>query len=143
MRNWGTKKNVLLIGFIGSFLLISLGVIVSTEACYHNKWCFRFFDNLFVRTFAVSLLSFLPLLLLSLITYKLRDEIFTAWIRFAKWWIPLTILATIIAPSEIPGTFSVPVKGPLVLALSGTFLVISLAIILYKSWKLKGTDTKA
>ena len=68
----------------------------------------------------------------------MRDEIFAVWLRFAKWWVPLAIIAIIIAPSEIPGTFSVPVKGPVAIVSSGAFLVISLIIIFYKSWKLKG-----
>ena len=42
-------------------------------------------------------LAFIPLLLLiplSLITYKMKDEVFQAWWRFARWWVPVIIVVT-------------------------------------------------
>jgi hypothetical protein len=48
---------------------------------------------------AVSLLGlFLGsfLLLLSLITYKMREEVFRAWWGFARWWVPVIIVVTLL-----------------------------------------------
>ena len=50
------------------------------------EWC---------EPLASSLFSFLPLLLLSLITYKMRDEVFRAWWRFARWFVPVIIVVTL------------------------------------------------
>ena len=37
-----------------------------------------------------------PLLfLLSLITYRMKDEVFRAWWRFARWWVPVIIAVTL------------------------------------------------
>ncbi len=36
-----------------------------------------------------------PLFFLSLITYKMQDEVFRAWWNFARWWVPVIILATL------------------------------------------------
>lgn len=45
-------------------------------------------------SFFVFFLS-LPLILFSLITYKMRDEVFHAWWRFARWWVPVIIAVTL------------------------------------------------
>ena len=37
---------------------------------------------------------FLPLFLFSLITYKMREEVFLAWWNFARWWVPVIIVVT-------------------------------------------------
>ncbi len=122
-------------------MLLTFGFIMSTGACYHNKFCFRFFDNLLIRTIALSLLPFLPLFLLSLITYKMKDEVFTAWISFAKWWVPLSMFAILITPVDDGGSWSIPLKGPVALLTTGLFFVISLIIICWKHFALrKKTD---
>lgn len=37
----------------------------------------------------------MTLFLLSLITYKMQDEVFRAWWNFARWMVPVIILATL------------------------------------------------
>lgn len=34
-------------------------------------------------------------IIFSLITYKMRDEVFRAWWNFARWWVPVIIVTTI------------------------------------------------
>lgn len=49
------------------------------------EWC---------KPLAYALMPLLPLLVLSLITYKMRDEVFRAWWNFARWWVPVIIVLT-------------------------------------------------
>ena len=62
--------------------------------CNGGGWCDIQEDG-----FLVSVLYFfaplLPILLLSLITYKMHDEVFRAWWRFARWWVPVIIAVTL------------------------------------------------
>ena len=51
------------------------------------EWC---------EPLAFSLMPFIVIFLLSLITYKMRDEVFRAWWRFARWWAPVIIIATLL-----------------------------------------------
>jgi len=34
--------------------------------------------------------------LFSLLTYRLRDQVFRAWWNFARWWVPVIIVVTIL-----------------------------------------------
>ncbi|OGZ16493.1 MAG: hypothetical protein A3H76_04345 [Candidatus Lloydbacteria bacterium RIFCSPLOWO2_02_FULL_54_12] len=79
---------------------------------------------------------FIPSLFLTLLLYKLRDEIFNAWLMFAKWWIPPTIILVLLAPST--GHSLVPIdKGRVSLFMNALFLLISLLLIAIKSWQLR------
>lgn len=53
----------------------------------------------------ISLLFvFVPILLLTLITYKIRDEVFRAWWNFARWWVPVIILVTYLQSTQSGGS---------------------------------------
>ena len=39
--------------------------------------------------------SSLSLILLSLLTYWAKDQLFTAWFNFARWWVPVIIGVTL------------------------------------------------
>jgi hypothetical protein len=74
---------------------------------------------------------FLPLFIFSLITYKLRDEIFETWIKFASWWTVATIILVFLAPTNDPSLLPIT-KG--VVASFGTG-VITLGSIFLVAWK--------
>lgn len=42
------------------------------------------------------LVPFILIFLLSLLTYKMPDEIFRAWWNFARWWVPVIIVVTLL-----------------------------------------------
>lgn len=64
------------------------GSVWVNEVVWDNaEWC---------EPLAFALMSFFPLLLLSLITYKMRDEVFHAWWNFARWWVPVIIITTLL-----------------------------------------------
>ena len=94
-----TKKNVLIVSvayvaYVGSLLLIS-GIC-------HATWC-RVSES---DVFGLIMFSFAPLLpvfILSLITYRLKDEVFQAWWNFARWWVIVIIAVTFLLENASGG----------------------------------------
>ncbi|MFZ2303404.1 MAG: hypothetical protein WAV98_01270 [Minisyncoccia bacterium] len=87
-----TKKNVLFVGVIGSIILFLPAVINQIWHCSSG--------NLFICSDSYGIVASLaivstPLFLLSLITYRMKDEVFHAWWNFAKWFIPVIIVVTL------------------------------------------------
>ena len=81
----------------------------------------------------LTLFIFPITLLFSLITYKMREEVFRAWVRFATWWIPLQIVLTLLTPESSGGLFISLVDKQLVaILLSFLFVLISLVLIVWK-----------
>ena len=90
-----TKKYVLVLGAIGATYLGVL-ILLSMTRCYDNEICSNFFTQFRPWNFGMYLFFTPALLLLSLITYKMRDEVFRAWWRFARWWVPVIIVVTLL-----------------------------------------------
>ncbi len=117
MKKINTKKIVLWVGFGALVLLVLLGLgesklglncsfrinermdpyaggfVVGGNGEYQPgltwdtiEWC---------EPLAFVLMTFLPILFLSLITYKMREEVFHAWWNFARWFAPVIILVTL------------------------------------------------
>ena len=108
---WVTKKNVLLIALI--LVGIQALYVLSTytpyfNSCYDILWCQYKIIDAVSALFPLSV-PFVPVLLFSLITYKMRDEVFQAWMRYAAWWVPLTVFLTAVSsgvPGQNPGAVS-------------------------------------
>lgn len=80
----------------------------------------------------INLLPIIPLFLFSIITYKMRDEVYRAWTRFSYVWIPLSMVAIFLAP-EYSADWMFPIeKGSVAFFSSLIFAVISLLLIIYK-----------
>ena len=136
MKNWPTKKKLLWV----SLVLTVMGFL-TTGLTMLKFWCgegnyvcwdkFDFFGNL--------TLIFLPVFILSLITFWMREEVFRAWLRFAYWWIPLTILLVLMTKDR-SGGFGIPdivTRESISMIFSTLFLLISLILITYKSFSLR------
>jgi hypothetical protein len=86
-----TKKNVLLVSI--AYITYVVGLLLISGTCNDN-WCRIQEDG----PFGLILFSLAPLLfifLLSLLTYRMKDEVFLAWFNFAKWWVPVIIGVTL------------------------------------------------
>ena len=94
MKNWGTKKRVLVwSGALGAILIAWSYALSFFSLC---EWggvgysaCYDFssgFQNFFFPTIVFFLLS--------LITYRMKDEIFHAWWNFARWWVWVILVMT-------------------------------------------------
>ena len=83
----------------------------------------------------------ITIFLLSLILLFLREEVFRAWFKFARIYIPLTLVFIFLSALS-PGGGSWGVGNNFdgeaaTWFFSGLFLLISLILIVRKSWKLK------
>ena len=124
------KRNILSISFLGLLVFIFSVYISVNGLCEYKYICSRLHDDSFMAIFLV----FLPFFLFSLITYKMKDNIFQTWFKFARIWVPLTILLVILSPEY--GNSLLPVeKGTVSFFMSALFLIISLIIIAYKSFQ--------
>ncbi len=160
------KKIVLLLG-VGVLLLITLIVIIQdkfTESCVYitkeptsrELWDFNDGNGpIYIYTdgesiewcepLALSLIPFLPLLLLSLITYKMREEVFRAWWNFARWFAPVIIVVTFLLSNARGGgtlgmnkDFAILVLGLLYTIFIITSLVKIVRAFLKLRWEERG-----
>jgi hypothetical protein len=84
------KKYTLMIS--GFYLIYFVGIFVSDSVC-HESWCRVHDDDFFGQIFFLFM-PLLPAFLFSLITYKMREEVFQAWWSFARWFVPMIIVIT-------------------------------------------------
>ncbi len=101
------------------------------NGCYDLLWC-RDYVNPTVSFFAPLLVVF-PF---SLITYKMREEVFEAWRDFSYWWIPLSIFLVLITPEGNSVIMSWGKEIPAI-GMSALYVLISVIIIMYKYRSLK------
>ena len=73
----------------------------------------------------IILSPILALFIFSLITYKMRDEIFQSWWRFARVWVPLSMIVTFFTPSYTHNWMFPIVKANVALLLSAIFIIVS------------------
>ena len=123
-----TKKKVLLISISLSLILLAIDQIGTYRLCSQDDTC-----ALYLATLVRTLLLVFPLALLSLATYFLRDEIFFIWMRFARWFIPISIFLILISPNNKTDWMFPNDKGHVSFYLSILFLGISILIVLIKS----------
>lgn len=124
-----SKKTLLTSSGIVTAVLVVLNWIGTFKLCGGQEYgqCMDFSYSLIIGFFPV-----IPLFLLSLITYKMSEEVYRAWLRFANVWIPLSIVLIFLAP-EYSGDWMFPVvKGTVAFFSSLLFVLISLLIICWK-----------
>ena len=80
----------------------------------------------------VNFIPIIPVLIFSLITYWMREDVYRAWFKFVRWWIPLSMLAIFLAPEYSSSVLSEIDKGTVTVITSLLFAAISLAIIAAK-----------
>jgi len=123
------KKTLLTSSGVVTAILIILNWIGTFKLCGGQEYgqCMDFSYSLIIGFFPV-----IPLFILSLITYKMRDEMYRAWLRFAQWWIPFSMVFIFLAP-EYSGDWMFPiVKGTVAFFSSLLFVIISLLLIIWK-----------
>jgi hypothetical protein len=99
MKTWGTKKSVFAASLSYVLFLVALYILsllhLSRVDCYAHSWCRDYVGNLL----SLAVFGFFPLfptLLLSLLTYRMHDEVFRAWWNFARFMVPIIVLATLL-----------------------------------------------
>lgn len=134
-----TKKNILI---ISSFLTVALFVIETNMRSINSILCsnshYKCID--LVGDIWVAALIIIPVIPFSIITYKMRDEIFRSWIRFSYWWIPLSFLTVLFSSSSKPANIiGISDQAFFSVLTWGFYIIISTAII---SWRYFSTHHK-
>ena len=76
-----TRKNVLVVSSVFFAILVFLVVFLETRNYDSHGFFWRYWTE--IGNISEYILIFAPIFFISLITYKLRDEVFAAWIKFA------------------------------------------------------------
>lgn len=130
-----TKKNALIVvGFL-TLLLIVVDRIGRVRLCGGN-----FFHGVCADTylsFIDTAIFIIPTFILCLIAYKMRDEIFRSWAKFASWSVPLSIIAISLSATHSNSYVFSSDRELLTMLLVPLFVLISLAIIVWKWYKLR------
>jgi hypothetical protein len=92
----------------------------------YNEVMRRCISGALLPEYILQLSGFISLsfLVLSLITYKMRDEVFHAWWGFARWWVPVIIGVTLFLENA-GGGGGLGISG----AVSGAFDALVLGIL--------------
>jgi hypothetical protein len=129
-----TKKTILYLSLFGSGVYFLIFYLVRKYGC--DEGAFFFCRDAFF--WSIYILQIFPIILLfSLITYKMQDQVSWLWIRLTYIWVPLSIFIILIMPeysnSFLP-IFERSFASSLMLTL---FFFISIILITYKHFSLK------
>lgn len=136
-----SKKNVLVISTIGSLIFFVWDYIGNSSLCNFLFAEGRLGSCPFtLASLEVLLIPFIPLLILSLITFKMREEVYHAWFRFARWWVPLSIVLIFISPEYSADQMFRIEKGSVALLTSVIFIIVSVILIVWKYFAMRGKN---
>ncbi len=125
-----TKKNVLWSSSIITIGLFALNYFQGLPMC-RQEWsgCVHA-----IYILGTTFVPFLALTIFSLITYKMKEEVFVRWWKFTRWWTPLSMVIIAISPQYADSFMMAPSpKGLAVVGTGGLFILISVIIIL-RTW---------
>ena len=120
---------VLIVSSLGT-LFFGLLLVTGSEDCFSNTTCSQLRTALSHDNFAVFLIA-VPVLLVSLATYRGRIEIFNAWKRFLALLIPVAVFATILIPDEGSFMWSDP-KLSIAFLFSVVIFMGSIVVVIWK-----------
>jgi len=134
--NWFTKKRILIVFSITTILLVILYSNISYTLCKTNFYleiCREIRD---VSNFFTVLFFITPIILFFLaITVKMREDTFFLWRKFTLTYLLIYLFVIIITPWYFGDEFLHIGKGAIALILSCIYFVVSLILIIYKSFK--------
>jgi len=136
------KKTKILILFISLVGVLVWFLISGSKMLIHwcgasNHICRANLDSL-----SDYLFLFISILLFSIITYFLKEQVFKAWFRFICWYTPFNILVILFLSDRSTGGWINPHMFNsefFAITLSGFFIIISTIIVIYKAISLKKT----
>ncbi len=132
MKNWMTKKNIFIVSGIATALLLLWDYIGNYQLC-GKVWgdCITTLANI-----EILFSPIIPIFFFSLLTYKLQEEVFRAWLIFVYWFTPPWVLLVALVPSSGGGLVPID-KGRITFGMNIIFVLISLVLIAYKSFALR------
>jgi hypothetical protein len=134
MYKYLTKRNVLIIATLLSVVDILLLYPWQLGICARESYSCA--NN--VQGMSAIFDIFIPVLIFSFLTYKMSDEVFRAWLRYALWWVPLTMLCVFFASSDQSQSLPAPsTKALLDIGMVLIFVIVSIVIIVSKRTAVK------
>ena len=127
------KKVLLVASTFVSVALVIIGSFGTYTLCSDNEKCIEFLHLAFL-----NFIPILPLFLFSLITYKMRDDIYRTWLTFALVWTPLSMFLILIAPEYSHDWMYRIEKGTVAFGASVLFCLVSTILIIHKWYALRG-----
>src|SRR5258708_3605143 len=115
LLSWGCDNAVMiekryLLGFSG--FITALVLVTNWLGTF--KLCGGVEYGQCMDTAAGAILTFLPILAvfaISLVTYKMRGDIYRTWFKTARWYVPIAMLLILITPEYGGGLFNPIQKG--------------------------------
>ena len=140
-----TKKKFLLVSFFGSLCTICIFVLLQQREfplydayCEaHTPWHTTMIIDCTGTFVAYVLLIFVPVLIFSLVTYRIKEAVFLSWKKFTIIYLFIYLFIVAVSPWS-PGDIDPFTKGYNSLLMVYLYSGISITLIAYKSYQLKG-----
>lgn len=133
------KGTALLVAFLGC--LVSLGLLFNSKiglcGAYDITCSWK------IGGYGAVLIIFIPIFVFSLVTFFMKREVHKAWAIFSGAWAVITILAmhflVLGGSGGGIGVYADPTPGIVAIGLFGLYPIISICIIVWKYWRLRGS----
>ena len=127
-----SKKQILLLSIFVVLTALTIDYFGTYQVCNQSQNCASLLHALLLFS-----LPFFPILVLSLITYQLRTEVFKPWRNFSILSLILIYSLIFFAP-ETPSDWMVPYdKGRASFLFSTFYFLLALVLVVWQSWKLR------
>ena len=124
------KKKILIIS--AQYFSLFASIYFYSWYCENYGAC-HVYENELPGILIFVFLPLMPIFILSLLTYRMRDRVFLAWWSFAKWWAPLIMISTLFMNTIGTGSGnslgSGMVEGFVYFILYGVLITVSLVRI--------------
>lgn len=132
------NKHLLIISGVTSVLLIVWEYVGNYRLCEYVSSDGKLGNCPEILSSLELLLVFaIPLFVLTILIRFLSDAIYESWFRFVRWWIPLSIFLTAVAPAYSHDWMFPIEKGNVTFLMTSMFVVVSIIIITFKYFSLK------
>lgn len=127
-----TKKQIL--------LFASIVLVLTYFTTFTRDFCYRAYEEgprviCSGDVAGIFFLFSLLILIFSFLTYKMHEKVFRPWLHFAYWWVPLSIVLSLLAGGGSGGGFGMPNlldQESVAFIFAALFSIISLIIIIRK-----------
>lgn len=129
-----SKKQTFLVASIGIAVFFVSALPREVGICPQSDYsaCLHWFELV-----AQTLTPILPLFVMSVIVFFCASEVYNSWFRFTRVWVPLSIVAVLLAPEYSQDWFYRIEKGNVAFVMSAAFVLISILIIAIKYFMLR------
>lgn len=111
---------------VSSFVFLLLFLLINNQNYFINL---RYIGKIFFWLC-------IPVFIFSLITFFLKDGLYLSWRKFTNYFLIFSVLIILITPTSTHGLDFLPlVKETMTIALTIIYSIVSLILVIYKSFK--------